>query len=179
VRLSRLVDPSQWPSGTWFRHAVDPVRRMIVAGGRYIRKKSLFATEERLELLRRMRAHRKKAGGALEPRPTDKSDGCGGPPPPGHHHWQGDCGDAPDVDYEMQLAGMKSGHGARGAYGFVPAFAAVQARITATMDAKIAGQGGDFRIRAPRSQQNSKAQVRQLATPRGVLSPTFVIRSFP
>src|SRR6476620_7606945 len=116
------------------QHAVTLCDRLIVAVAVHPGKKSLFSTEERLEMLKAVCAPIARKGGCA----FDATIMVRG------------LRDGTDLDYEMQLAGMNQAMAPEVHTVFVPASAAVRP-ITATLVRQIAGMGGDFSTFVPPS----------------------------
>jgi pantetheine-phosphate adenylyltransferase len=132
------------------QHAVTLCDRLIVAVAVHPGKKSLFSTEERLEMLKAECAPiAKKAGCAFEASTYDNLTVTAARAAGATIMIRG-LRDGTDLDYEMQLAGMNQAMAPEVHTVFVPASAAVRP-ITATLVRQIAGMGGDFSAFVPSS----------------------------
>ena len=133
------------------QHAVTLCDRLIVAVAVHPGKKSLFSTEERLEMLsgRSARPSPKKAGCAFEASTYDNLTVTAARAAGATIMIRG-LRDGTDLDYEMQLAGMNQTMAPEVHTVFVPASPAVRP-ITATLVRQIAGMGGDFSAFVPPS----------------------------
>ena len=132
------------------QHAVTLCDRLIVAVAVHPGKKSLFSTEERLEMLRAVCAPiAKKAGCAFEASTYDNLTVAAARAVGATIMVRG-LRDGTDLDYEMQLAGMNQTMAPEVHTVFVPASPAVRP-ITATLVRQIAGMGGDFSAFVPAS----------------------------
>ena len=130
------------------QHAVTLCDRLIVAVAVHPGKKSLFSTEERLEMLKAVCAPvAKKAGCAFEATTYDNLTVTAARDAGATIMIRG-LRDGTDLDYEMQLAGMNQAMAPEVHTVFVPASAAVRP-ITATLVRQIAGMGGDFSTFVP------------------------------
>jgi pantetheine-phosphate adenylyltransferase len=133
-----------------FQQAVGLCDRLIVAVAVHPGKKSLFSTEERLEMLRAVCAPlAKKAGCAFEATTYDNLTVAAARQVGATIMIRG-LRDGTDLDYEMQLAGMNQAMAPEVHTVFVPASTAVRP-ITATLVRQIAGMGGDFSAFVPPS----------------------------
>ena len=132
------------------RHAVTLCDRLIVAVAIHPGKKSLFSTEERLEMLQAVCAPiAKKAGCAFDCTTYDNLTVTAAQATGATIMIRG-LRDGTDLDYEMQLAGMNEAMAPDVHTVFVPASAAVRP-ITATLVRQIAQMGGDFSAFVPPS----------------------------
>ena len=132
------------------RHAVTLCDRLIVAVAIHHGKKSLFSTEERLEMLQAVCAPiAKKAGCAFDCTTYDNLTVTAAQATGATIMIRG-LRDGTDLDYEMQLAGMNEAMAPDVHTVFVPASAAVRP-ITATLVRQIAQMGGDFSAFVPPS----------------------------
>ena len=132
------------------QHAVTLCDRLIVAVAVHPGKKSLFSTEERLEMLSEVCAPiAKKAGCAFEASTYDNLTVTAAREAGATIMIRG-LRDGTDLDYEMQLAGMNQAMAPEVHTVFVPASPAVRP-ITATLVRQIAGMGGDFSAFVPPS----------------------------
>ena len=132
------------------QHAVTLCDRLIVAVAVHPGKKSLFSTEERLEMLKEVCAPiAKKAGCAFEASTYDNLTVTAARAAGATIMIRG-LRDGTDLDYEMQLAGMNQAMAPEVHTVFVPASPAVRP-ITATLVRQIAGMGGDFSAFVPPS----------------------------
>jgi pantetheine-phosphate adenylyltransferase len=132
------------------RQAVALCDRLIVAVAVHPGKKSLFSTEERLEMLQAVCAPiAKKAGCAFEASTYDNLTVTAARAAGATIMVRG-LRDGTDLDYEMQLAGMNQAMAPEVHTVFVPASPAVRP-ITATLVRQIAGMGGDFSAFVPPS----------------------------
>jgi len=131
------------------QHAVTLCDRLIVAVAVHPgKKKSLFSTEERLEMLKAVCAPiAKKAGCAFEASTYDNLTVTAARAAGASIMIRG-LRDGTDLDYEMQLAGMNQAMAPEVHTVFVPASPAVRP-ITATLVRQIAGMGGDFSAFVP------------------------------
>jgi pantetheine-phosphate adenylyltransferase len=132
------------------QHAVTLCDRLIVAVAVNPGKKSLFSTEERLEMLKAVCAPiAKKAGCAFETTTYDNLTVTAARAAGATIIVRG-LRDGTDLDYEMQIAGMNQTMAPEVHTVFVPASPAVRP-ITATLVRQIAGMGGDFSAFVPPS----------------------------
>jgi pantetheine-phosphate adenylyltransferase len=132
------------------QHAVTLCDRLIVAVAVNPGKKSLFSTEERLEMLKAVCAPiAKKAGCAFETTTYDNLTVTAARAAGATIMVRG-LRDGTDLDYEMQIAGMNQTMAPEVHTVFVPASPAVRP-ITATLVRQIAGMGGDFSAFVPPS----------------------------
>ena len=124
--------------------------RLIVAVAVHPGKKSLFSTEERLEMLAAVCAPiAKQAGCAFEATTYDNLTVAAARSAGATIMVRG-LRDGTDLDYEMRLAGMNQAMAPEVHTVFVPASPAVRP-ITATLVRQIAGMGGDFSAFVPPS----------------------------
>ena len=132
------------------QHAVTLCDRLIVAVAVHPGKKSLFSTDERLEMLKEVCAPiAKSAGCAFEASTYDNLTVTAARVAGATIMIRG-LRDGTDLDYEMQLAGMNQTMAPEVHTVFVPASPAVRP-ITATLVRQIAGMGGDFSAFVPPS----------------------------
>jgi len=133
------------------KHAVILCDRLIVAVAvHHGKKKSLFSTEERLQMLRAVCAPvAKKAGCAFDCTTYDNLTVTAAQKAGATIMIRG-LRDGTDLDYEMQLAGMNETMAPEVHTVFVPASAAVRP-ITATLVRQIAEMGGDVSAFVPPS----------------------------
>jgi pantetheine-phosphate adenylyltransferase len=132
------------------KHAVTLCDRLIVAVAVHHGKKSLFSTEERLEMLRVVCAPiAQKAGCAFDCTTYDNLTVTAAQKAGATIMIRG-LRDGTDLDYEMQLAGMNETMAPEVHTVFVPASAAVRP-ITATLVRQIAQMGGDVSAFVPSS----------------------------
>ncbi|KRR18171.1 phosphopantetheine adenylyltransferase [Bradyrhizobium lablabi] len=132
------------------RHAVTLCDRLIVAVAIHHGKKSLFSTEERLEMLQAVCAPiAQKVGCAFDCTTYDNLTVTAAQATGATIMIRG-LRDGTDLDYEMQLAGMNEAMAPDVHTVFVPASAAVRP-ITATLVRQIAQMGGDFSAFVPPS----------------------------
>jgi pantetheine-phosphate adenylyltransferase len=132
------------------QHAVTLCDRLIVAVAVHPGKKSLFSTDERLEMLKAVCAPiAKQAGCAFEASTYDNLTVTAARAAGATIMIRG-LRDGTDLDYEMQLAGMNQAMAPEVHTVFVPASPAVRP-ITATLVRQIAGMGGDFSAFVPPS----------------------------
>jgi len=130
------------------RHAVTLCDRLIVAVAVNPGKKSLFSTEERLEMLRAVCAPiAQKAGCAFDCTTYDNLTVTAARKTGATIMIRG-LRDGTDLDYEMQLAGMNEAMAPEVHTVFVPASATVRP-ITATLVRQIAQMGGDVSAFVP------------------------------
>ena len=130
------------------QHAVTLCDRLIVAVAVHPGKKSLFSTEERLEMLKAVCVPiARKAGCAFDATTYDNLTVTAARKAGATIMVRG-LRDGTDLDYEMQLAGMNQAMAPEVHTVFVPASAAVRP-ITATLVRQIAGMGGDFSTFVP------------------------------
>src|SRR5258707_6063473 len=141
------------------KHAVTLCDRLIVAVAVHHGKKSLFSTEERLEMLRAVCAPiAKQAGCAFDCTTYDNLTVTAGRKASATIMIRG-LRDGTDLDYEMQLAGMNGAMAPDVQTVFVPASVLVRP-ITATLVRQIAAMGGDVSSFVPASVAASlKAKV--------------------
>ena len=136
------------------RHAVTLCDRLIVAVAVHPGKKSLFSTEERLEMLRAVCAPiAQKAGCAFDCTTYDNLTVTAARKTGATIMIRG-LRDGTDLDFEMQIAGMNETMAPDVHTVFVPASAAVRP-ITATLVRQIAGMGGDVSAFVPPAVANS------------------------
>lgn len=132
------------------QHAVTLCDRLIVAVAVHPGKKSLFSTDERLEMLQAVCAPiAQKAGCAFEATTYDNLTVTAARAAGASIMIRG-LRDGTDLDYEMQLAGMNQAMAPDVHTVFVPASPAVRP-ITATLVRQIAAMGGDFSAFVPPS----------------------------
>ena len=132
------------------QHAVTLCDRLIVAVAVHPGKKSLFSTEERLEMLKEVcEPIAKQAGCAFEASTYDNLTVTAARAAGATIMIRG-LRDGTDLDYEMQLAGMNETMAPEVHTVFVPASPAVRP-ITATLVRQIAGMGGDVSAFVPPS----------------------------
>jgi len=132
------------------QQAVALCDRLIVAVAVHPGKKSLFSTEERLEMLAAVCAPiAKQAGCAFEATTYDNLTVAAARSAGATIMVRG-LRDGTDLDYEMRLAGMNQAMAPEVHTVFVPASPAVRP-ITATLVRQIAGMGGDFSAFVPPS----------------------------
>jgi pantetheine-phosphate adenylyltransferase len=132
------------------KHAVTLCDRLIVAVAVHHGKKSLFSTEERLEMLRAVCAPvAQQAGCAFDCMTFDNLTVTAARQAGATIMIRG-LRDGTDLDYEMQLAGMNETMAPEVHTVFVPASAAVRP-ITATLVRQIAQMGGDVSAFVPSS----------------------------
>jgi pantetheine-phosphate adenylyltransferase len=132
------------------QHAVTLCDRLIVAVAVHPGKKSLFSTDERLEMLKAVCAPiAKQAGCAFEASTYDNLTVTAARAAGATIMIRG-LRDGTDLDYEMQLAGMNQAMAPEVHTVFVSASPAVRP-ITATLVRQIAGMGGDFSAFVPPS----------------------------
>ncbi|CAN7535481.1 pantetheine-phosphate adenylyltransferase [Bradyrhizobium sp. LjRoot220] len=132
------------------QRAVTLCDRLIVAVAVHPGKKSLFSTDERLEMLNEVCAPiAKQAGCAFEATTYDNLTVTAARAAGATIMIRG-LRDGTDLDYEMQLAGMNQAMAPDVHTVFVPASPAVRP-ITATLVRQIAGMGGDFSAFVPAS----------------------------
>src|SRR5258708_10885614 len=132
------------------KHAVTLCDRLIVAVAVHPGKKSLFWTDERLEMLRAVCAPiAKKAGCAFEASTYDNLTVAAARAAGATIMVRG-LRDGTDLDYEMQLAGMNQTMAPEVHTVFVPASPAVRP-ITATLVRQIAQMGGNVSAFVPSS----------------------------
>jgi pantetheine-phosphate adenylyltransferase len=132
------------------KHAVTLCDRLIVAVAVHHGKKSLFSTEERLEMLRAVCVPiARKAGCAFDCTTYDNLTVTAAQKAGATIMIRG-LRDGTDLDYEMQLAGMNETMAPEVHTVFVPASAAVRP-ITATLVRQIAQMGGDVSAFVPSS----------------------------
>jgi pantetheine-phosphate adenylyltransferase len=132
------------------KHAVTLCDRLIVAVAVHHGKKSLFSTDERLDMLRTVCGPiAKKAGCAFDCTTYDNLTVTAAQKAGATIMIRG-LRDGTDLDYEMQLAGMNETMAPEVHTVFVPASAAVRP-ITATLVRQIAQMGGDVSAFVPSS----------------------------
>jgi pantetheine-phosphate adenylyltransferase len=132
------------------KHAVTLCDRLIVAVAVHHGKKSLFSTEERLEMIRAVCAPvAQQAGCAFDCMTFDNLTVTAARQAGATIMIRG-LRDGTDLDYEMQLAGMNETMAPEVHTVFVPASAAVRP-ITATLVRQIAQMGGDVSAFVPSS----------------------------
>ena len=132
------------------RHAVTLCDRLIVAVAVHPGKKSLFSTEERMDMLQAVCAPvAKKAGCAFDCTTYDNLTVTAAQKAGASIMIRG-LRDGTDLDYEMQLAGMNETMAPGVHTVFVPASPPVRP-ITATLVRQIAQMGGDISAFVPPS----------------------------
>src|SRR6202048_4017376 len=132
------------------KHAVTLCDRLIVAVAVHPGKKSLFSTDERLEMIRAVCAPvAQKAGCAFDCTTYDNLTVTAARKTGATIMIRG-LRDGTDLDYEMQLNGMNETMAPEVQTVFVPASAAVRP-ITATLVRQIAAMGGDVSAFVPPS----------------------------
>src|ERR1700738_2034999 len=132
------------------KHAVTLCDRLIVAVAVHPGKKSLFSTDERLEMIRAVCAPiAQKAGCAFDCTTYDNLTVTAARKAGATIMVRG-LRDGTDLDYEMQLNGMNETMAPEVQTVFVPASAAVRP-ITATLIRQIAAMGGDVSAFVPPS----------------------------
>jgi pantetheine-phosphate adenylyltransferase len=124
------------------RHAVGLCDRLIVAIGVNPGKKSLFSTEERLEMVETIFAPIASAAGCAFDCTTYDNLTVAAARKNGATIMIRGLRDGTDLDYEMQLAGMNQAMAPEVQTVFVPASPDVRP-ITATLVRQIAAMGGD------------------------------------
>jgi pantetheine-phosphate adenylyltransferase len=130
------------------QHAVTLCDRLIVAVAVHPGKKSLFSTEERLEMLRAVCGPvAQQAGCAFDCTTYDNLTVTAAQKTGATIMIRG-LRDGTDLDYEMQLAGMNETMAPEVHTVFVPASVAVRP-ITATLVRQIAQMGGDVSAFVP------------------------------
>jgi pantetheine-phosphate adenylyltransferase len=130
------------------RHAVGLCDRLIIAIGVNPGKKSLFSTEERLEMVEAVFAPVAAAAGcAFDCTTYDKLTVTAAQKAGATIMIRG-LRDGTDLDYEMQIAGMNETMAPSVHTVFIPASVAVRP-ITATLVRQIAGMGGDVSAFVP------------------------------
>ena len=148
------------------QHAVTLCDRLIVAVGVHPGKKSLFSTEERLEMLRTVCAPiAKKAGCAFEASTYDNLTVTAAQEAGATIMIRG-LRDGTDLDYEMQLAGMNQTMAPEVHTVFVPASLGGPPDHRHT-GAPNRGHGRRLlRLRAALGRRQTQGQIRRLAPPR-------------
>src|SRR4051794_10977016 len=132
------------------QHAVTLCDRLIVAVAVNPGKKSLFSTEERLEMLEAVCAPiAKKAGCAFETSTYDNLTVTAARKAGATIMIRG-LRDGTDLDYEMQISGMNETMAPEVHTVFLPASVKVRP-ITATLVRQIAAMGGDVSAFVPPS----------------------------
>ena len=132
------------------QHAVTLCDRLIVAVAVHPGKKSLFSTEERLEMLKAVCAPiARKAGCAFDATTYDNLTVAEAQKHGATIMIRG-LRDGTDLDYEMQIAGMNEAMAPDVHTVFLPASVAVRP-ITATLVRQIAGMGGNVSSFVPAS----------------------------
>src|SRR5690349_17907588 len=132
------------------QHAVTLCDRLIVAVAINPGKKSLFSTEERLEMLKAVcEPIAQKAGCAFETSTYDNLTVTAARAAGATIMIRG-LRDGTDLDYEMQIAGMNQTMAPEVHTVFLPASPAVRP-ITATLVRQIAAMGGDISAFVPPS----------------------------
>ena len=130
------------------QHAVTLCDRLIVAVAVHPGKKSLFSTEERLEMLKAVCAPiAKKAGCAFDATTYDNLTVTAARAAGATIMIRG-LRDGTDLDYEMQMAGMNETMAPDLQTVFLPASPSVRT-ITATLVRQISSMGGDIRPFVP------------------------------
>ena len=130
------------------QHAVTLCDRLIVAVAVHPGKKSLFSTEERLEMLKAVCAPiARKAGCAFDATTYDNLTVTAARKAGATIMVRG-LRDGTDLDYEMQIAGMNQTMAPEVHTVFLPASPAVRP-ITATLVRQIAAMGGDISAFVP------------------------------
>ena len=132
------------------RHAVRLCDRLIVAIGVHPGKKPLFATEERLAMVREVFAPlAAQAGCAFDATTYDDLTVTAAQKHGATIMIRG-LRDGTDLDYEMQIAGMNETMAPEVHTVFLPASVGVRP-ITATLVRQIAAMGGDVSAFVPKS----------------------------
>ena len=132
------------------RHAVGLCDRLVVAIGVHPGKKPLFSVEERLEMLQEVFGPvAAKAGCAFDCITFDDLAVTAAQRVGATILIRG-LRDGPDLDYEMQMAGMNETMAPDVHTVFVPASPTVRP-ITATLVRQIAGMGGDVSNFVPKA----------------------------
>src|SRR5260370_20154043 len=132
------------------KHAVLLCDRLIVAIGVHPGKKSLFSTEERLDMVGAVFVPIAKAAGCAFDCTTYDNLTVTAAEKAGATIMIRGLRDGPDLDYEMQIAGMNEPMAPEVHTVFVPASVAVR-RITATLVRQIAQMGGNVSAFVPSS----------------------------
>jgi pantetheine-phosphate adenylyltransferase len=130
------------------RHAVGLCDRLVVAIGVNPGKKSLFSTEERLEMVEAVFAPIASAAGCAFDCTTYDNLTIAAAQKNGATIMIRGLRDGTDLDYEMQLAGMNEAMAPDVHTVFIPASASVRP-ITATLVRQIAAMGGDVSAFVP------------------------------
>jgi pantetheine-phosphate adenylyltransferase len=130
------------------RHAVGLCDRLIIAIGVNPGKKSLFSTEERLEMVEAVFAPVAAAAGCAFDCTTYDNLTVTAAQKAGATIMIRGLRDGTDFDYEMQIAGMNETMAPSVHTVFIPASVAVRP-ITATLVRQIAGMGGDVSTFVP------------------------------
>src|SRR4051794_33806899 len=130
------------------RHAVTLCDRLVVAIGVNPGKKPLFSTEQRLEMVEAIFAPVAAAAGCAFERTSYEGLTVTAAQPSGATLMIGGLRDGPDLDYEMQIAGMNEAMAPEVHTVFVPASPNVRP-ITATLVRQIAAMGGDVSTFVP------------------------------
>jgi len=132
------------------RHAVELVDRLVIAIGIHPGKAPLFATPERLDMVREVFGTvAEKAGCAFDCITFDDLTVSAARRANATILIRG-LRDGTDLDYEMQIAGMNETMAPELRTVFLPASATVRP-ITATLVRQIAGMGGDVSAFVPPS----------------------------
>src|SRR5471032_3100360 len=132
------------------RHAVGLCDRLIIAIGVHPGKKSLFSTEERLEMVEAVFAPIASAAGCAFDCTTYDNLTVVAARKNGATIMVRGLRDGTDLDFEMQISGMNEAMAPEVHTVFVPASVAVRP-ITATLVRQIAGMGGDVSAFVPPS----------------------------
>src|SRR5471032_2932619 len=132
------------------RHAVGLCDRLIIAIGVNPGKKSLFSTEERLEMVEAVFAPIASAAGCAFDCTTYDNLTVAAAQKNGATIMIRGLRDGTDLDFEMQIAGMNETMAPGVQTVFVPASVAVRP-ITATLVRQIAGMGGNVSAFVPKS----------------------------
>jgi pantetheine-phosphate adenylyltransferase len=130
------------------RHAVGLCDRLVVAVGVNPGKKSLFSTEERLEMVEAVFAPIASAAGCAFDCTTYDNLTVAAAQKNGATIMIRGLRDGTDLDYEMQLAGMNEAMAPDVHTVFIPASVSVRP-ITATLVRQIAAMGGDVSAFVP------------------------------
>jgi pantetheine-phosphate adenylyltransferase len=130
------------------RHAVGLCDRLVVAIGVNPGKKSMFSTEERLEMVEAIFAPVASAAGCAFDCTTYDNLTVTAAQKTGATIMIRGLRDGTDLDYEMQMAGMNEAMAPGVHTVFIPASPAVRP-ITATLVRQIAAMGGDVSAFVP------------------------------
>jgi pantetheine-phosphate adenylyltransferase len=130
------------------RHAVGLCDRLVVAIGVNPGKRSLFSTEERLEMVEAVFAPIASAAGCAFDCTTYDNLTVAAAQKNGATIMIRGLRDGTDLDYEMQIAGMNEVMAPDVHTVFIPASPAVRP-ITATLVRQIAAMGGDVSAFVP------------------------------